>query len=51
MGLEKLLAAYPAQGERAADLNRELSQLLVWLSQPELGNMNLSALINSNAAF
>ena len=43
LGLEKLLAAYPAQGPRAAELNRELSQLLVWLSQPELGDMNPAA--------
>ncbi len=46
LGLEKLLASYPAKGERAADLNRELSQLLVWLSQPELGDANLSGDVN-----
>ena len=46
LGLEKLLASYPAQGPRAADLNRELCQLLVWLSQPELGDMNLADGIN-----
>ena len=43
LGLEKLLASYPAKGERAAELNRELSQLLIWLSQPELGDMNPAA--------
>jgi len=42
-GLEKLLAAYPASSaERSSEaqwrLNRELSQILVWLSNPELGD-------------
>jgi putative heme-binding domain-containing protein len=40
VGLEKLLGSYPAQGAEAAKLNRELCQLLVWLSQPELGALN-----------
>ena len=43
LGLEKLLASYPAKGERAAELNRELSQLLIWLSQPQLGDENAGA--------
>lgn len=37
-GLEKLLASYPAQGPEAQKLNRELSQTLIWLSNPELGD-------------
>jgi putative heme-binding domain-containing protein len=37
-GLEKLMAQYPAKGSEATKLNRELCQLLVWLSNPALGD-------------
>jgi putative heme-binding domain-containing protein len=37
-GLEKLISRYPAKGTEAAKLNRELCQLLVWLSNPALGD-------------
>jgi putative heme-binding domain-containing protein len=40
MGLEKLMAQYPAKGDSAEKLNRELCQLLVWLSNPALGDEN-----------
>ena len=44
-GMEKLMAQYPAaSNDRSAEaqwrLNRELCQLLVWLSNPELGDLN-----------
>lgn len=38
VGMEKLLAQYPAKGQDAEKLNRELTQLLVWLSNPTLGD-------------
>ena len=38
MGIEKLMAQFPAKGENAEKLNRELVQLLVWLSNPALGD-------------
>ena len=38
VGMEKLLTHYPSKGENAAKLNRELTQLLVWLSNPALGD-------------
>jgi putative heme-binding domain-containing protein len=37
-GLEKMMAQYPASGENAQKLNRELCQLLVWLSNPTFGD-------------
>jgi len=38
MGLEKLIAQFPAKGDNAEKLNRELCQLLIWLSNPTLGD-------------
>lgn len=42
VGMEKLLAQYPAKGQDAEKLNRELTQLLVWLSNPTLGDETAS---------
>jgi putative heme-binding domain-containing protein len=39
MGTEKLLKQYPAKGEMAWPLNYELSQLLVWLTNPEIAKV------------
>ncbi len=35
----ELSRQYPAKGPEAAKLNRELSQLLIWLTNPELGEL------------
>lgn len=47
-GMEKLLASYPASSaDRSSEmqwrLNRELCQLLIWMSNPELGDLNEGA--------
>ncbi len=42
LGIEKLSRIYPATGPRAADLNRELSELLVWLDAPDIVEKTLA---------
>lgn len=52
-GLEKLNAHYPASSnDRSSEaqwrLNRELCQLLVWLSNPELGDLSIEYALAKN---
>ncbi len=48
MAVEKLSRHFPAKDPEAAKLNRELSQLLIWLTNPELGEMNSELAAKAN---
>ena len=50
--VEELSRQYPAKGggPEAAKLNRELSQLLIWLTNPELGELNADLIEKAKAA-